>query len=348
MISEAPTLHAYQIQKLCHTLAQNPLWVQGSGGNVSWKDETTLWVKASGMALADAERMPIFVPLARNLLAKHLSLEEFDHIPPALGPSELRPSIETWLHALMPQRIVVHLHCVEALVHLVDAHADALLRSRLGSGSDWHLLKYIKPGPELAQAVAHVLETKPHMDLIFLSNHGLVLGANTPELILARLEHLSRQLSCPPFVLARDVLPETTEHIAAALQQAGYLAVNDLELHALATDPGLLHRVTQAWALYPDHVVFLGDKAVLLETSATAAEIAHACRKRAPFIFVRHGGVFAYVHNHAHHVAQLRCYYDIVTRLTPESRPVSLAPEHIKALCNWEAEHHRQNMAHMS
>ena len=40
----------------------NPLLVQGAGGNVSWKEEDTLWVKASGTWLSDASAEDIFLP----------------------------------------------------------------------------------------------------------------------------------------------------------------------------------------------------------------------------------------------------------------------------------------------
>ena len=35
--------------------------MQGAGGNISWKDDKELWVKASGKWIADAKKEEIFV-----------------------------------------------------------------------------------------------------------------------------------------------------------------------------------------------------------------------------------------------------------------------------------------------
>ena len=47
---------------MCTMFGANPLLVQGAGGNVSWKEEDTLWVKASGTWLSDASAEDIFLP----------------------------------------------------------------------------------------------------------------------------------------------------------------------------------------------------------------------------------------------------------------------------------------------
>lgn len=119
--------------------------VQGGGGNVSWKDGKTLWIKASGRWLAEADADNIFVPvdLSHLLQATHDGI--FDAIPIALGATGLKPSIETVLHAVMPHRFVVHLHPVAALAFLVRRAPGADLESRL-KGLDWQLVEYRKPG----------------------------------------------------------------------------------------------------------------------------------------------------------------------------------------------------------
>jgi rhamnose utilization protein RhaD (predicted bifunctional aldolase and dehydrogenase) len=53
MNSTTNTLQASVIN-YCSTIGRDPLLVQGAGGNVSWKEGNTLWIKASGTWLADA------------------------------------------------------------------------------------------------------------------------------------------------------------------------------------------------------------------------------------------------------------------------------------------------------
>ena len=108
-----------QIEKMCVGLATNPLLVQGAGGNVSWKEDDTLWIKASGTWLSDAADDDIFIPTNLVHLRAALTQGNFDVTPIVTSESSLRPSIETLLHALMPQRVVVHLHAIDVLSHLV-------------------------------------------------------------------------------------------------------------------------------------------------------------------------------------------------------------------------------------
>jgi len=132
--------------QFCQCIGREPLLVQGAGGNVSWKDGSVLWVKASGTWLSDAGAQEIFVPVDLIHLNRSLKNENFDVRPTTLGNATLRPSIETMLHALMPHRIVVHLHAVDVLACLVREDAQALL-SRLFEGDDsWTWVPYSRPG----------------------------------------------------------------------------------------------------------------------------------------------------------------------------------------------------------
>ena len=51
------------ISQMCADLGKDPLLVQGAGGNVSWKENETLWIKGSGTWLANANNEDIFVPV---------------------------------------------------------------------------------------------------------------------------------------------------------------------------------------------------------------------------------------------------------------------------------------------
>ena len=47
----------------CSDIGGDAFLVQGAGGNVSWKDGDTLWVKASGTWLSEAKYKEIFLPV---------------------------------------------------------------------------------------------------------------------------------------------------------------------------------------------------------------------------------------------------------------------------------------------
>ena len=120
-----------EVERFCAEIGGDALLVQGAGGNASWKDGDTLWVKASGTWLEEACRRDIFVPVDLMHLNSAIAVGDFDVTPRAAGPSSLRPSIETLLHALMPHPVVIHLHAVEILTHLVRAEFPANLNRLL-------------------------------------------------------------------------------------------------------------------------------------------------------------------------------------------------------------------------
>jgi len=113
MIKEAPNIEK-QVKVFCAQIGADPMLVQGAGGNVSWKDGDVLWVKASGTWLAHAESSDIFVPVKLAHLQDQLAKKNFSVSPKLYRASSLRPSIETLLHALLPHRVVAHLHPVAA------------------------------------------------------------------------------------------------------------------------------------------------------------------------------------------------------------------------------------------
>ena len=74
------TLKASVIE-YCSTIGADPLLVQGAGGNVSWKEEDTLWVKASGTWLAEAAGKDIFVPVDLPHLRAAIASGDFSVTP---------------------------------------------------------------------------------------------------------------------------------------------------------------------------------------------------------------------------------------------------------------------------
>ena len=49
-----------KIKEYCAEIGRNSQLVQGPGGNISWKDGSTLYIKASGKWLANAKKEEIF------------------------------------------------------------------------------------------------------------------------------------------------------------------------------------------------------------------------------------------------------------------------------------------------
>ena len=90
-------------------LGGDPEQVQAAGGNTSLKEDGLLWVKASGLWLADALQRDILVPVELAAVLDGIARDLADPVSGAVlaarNPAGLRPSIETTLHALLPHRV---------------------------------------------------------------------------------------------------------------------------------------------------------------------------------------------------------------------------------------------------
>ncbi len=169
-----------QLRTLSARAGADPLLVQAAGGNTSLKDDGVMWIKASGTWLKDAASRDIFVPVDQAALVDALAQRDpaadacLPFVRADLNSTGLRPSIETSVHALMPHRIVVHVHCVNTIAWAIRGDAEERLAERLREFA-WAFVPYARPGLPLAEAIA--ARQRPGIDVLVLGNHGLVVGS---------------------------------------------------------------------------------------------------------------------------------------------------------------------------
>ncbi|MBM5461557.1 class II aldolase [Pseudomonas sp. P66] len=331
-----------EISNYCADIGAQPLLVQGAGGNVSWKDADVLWVKASGTWLADAVEQSIFVPVDLVHLREAIQNDQFDVKPVVVSESGLRPSIETLLHALMPQRIVVHVHAIEVLAHLVRASFPSVLNQDSIPGVIWTSVGYHKPGAALACAVARGLNDRPGVNVIFLQNHGVVIGAATVGEVASILNALTERLRVVP--RAAMVVPPLQKSIRYD-DTCSWIPANDPVLHQLAIDPALFKRVQEDWALCPDHVVFMGARAVTVDDVSNLRAVIEKLEVLPDILFLESVGVFVGPGFNKAKEAQIRCYYDVIVRQGQDEKLNSLSDQNICELLNWDAERYRMRLA---
>src|SRR5262245_29135070 len=131
------------VQALASRVGRDPLLAQASTGNISIKLDGMLWVKASGKWMARADHDDFLIPL-------HLG-EVCDCLGRAENPAEhfARTSIETSMHAVLPHRVVLHVHSINAIAWAVRVDARAQLAERL-AGLRWQWIPYVHSGLPLA------------------------------------------------------------------------------------------------------------------------------------------------------------------------------------------------------
>jgi len=314
--------------------------IQAAGGNTSIKDGEVMWIKASGTQLAEANDKDIFVSVDLPEIRASVQASEARADRPAeflLTKGGLRPSIETSLHAVFSQRVVMHAHCVHTLAYAVQKDCEQLLEGPL-TGLNWALVPYVKPGANLANLVAEVV--KDAVNVVVLQNHGIIVAGDTVEETHALLIDVHQRLRIDP----------------ATSQNADLAALNTLAENSEYTLPDytLLHqlalsaaRVTQATtgSLYPDHVLFCGIGATALkagETPAEAVKRVMSAGAPAPVFLIAPGvGVLVRKDASATNRALTRCLIDVLIRVPDEASLSYLTPEQNFELLDWDAEKYR-------
>ena len=195
-------LRAYSSQ----LLGSDPALVLHGGGNTSVKRTVTdrfgepvevIAVKASGYDLATVPpegHVAVRLDHLRRLRAiDDLADEEIvnelrTHLLDASAPT---PSIETPVHALVPDPYVDHTHADAVLALTNQVGGDALVAEALGD--DVIILPYVFPGFRLAHAVADALDARPDATAMVWSKHGVMTwGATARESYDRMIDVVSR------------------------------------------------------------------------------------------------------------------------------------------------------------
>lgn len=241
-----------ELSALSARVGQRIELVQGPGGNTSIKDGNSLWIKASGKWLADAEVRQIFVPLDLRRAKAQSDRGISDLTACVIGESELRPSIEAAVHALIDFPVIIHLHSINVLAWAVRLDGQDEVRAKL-SGLHWSWLDYARPGPALASTFRCLLAKNETANIIILGNHGVLICAESILEAEALIETVEARLAVP----ARPWQRPSARNLEDLSTIPGCRLPTLMETHALARDP-LTMQLASEGALYPDHVVFLG------------------------------------------------------------------------------------------
>ena len=243
------------------------------------------------------------------------------------------------LHGLLPHKVVVHLHAVEILAHLVRADYLATFKKLIGGTISWCAIDYFKPGAHLAAAVSAGLLQQSDTEVVFLQNHGVVVGGSC----IADIEIIMQKLMT---LLKNNINPLSVDRFANSsallLQTQNYFLCNDPEVNQLATNKCLSSRLEREWVLYPDHAVFLGGQAAILERTLNTVNMDTIFDNKPPFIFYIGSGVFVSKSATSAQKVQLRCYYDVLIRQPANVKLIVLAENSISELLDWDAEKYRQ------
>ena len=288
---------------------KNQDYVLAGGGNTSFKNEETLYVKGSGMSLADAVSAS-FVQMDRKALARiwekkypESSAERERAVladimaakkagEPSTGPydvpltlrevsrvEEKRPSVETLLHNIIPFAFTVHLH--PALVNGLTCSRQGETAAKEIFGEEALWIPISNPGYKLSKKVktamdAHTAKHGKAAAIIFLQNHGVFVGGDSVEEIKKLYSEIMLKIDAkiqrrPDFSCEKQAEQEGLDEITQTLAGLAGAAVilQNKEISKLVRDRSSFGPVFSAFT--PDHIVYAGSEPLFVEIGTKTA-----------------------------------------------------------------------------
>ena len=216
------------ITDLSRKYGSDKTYILAGGGNTSCKDEKYLYVKPSGVSLANIKPED-FVKMDRSIIRECFSWGDFADkavreervkklMAYAVVSGDKRASVEAPLHELMPFTFVVHTHPV--LVNGMTCGNDGkAICAQLFPKALW--VDYCDPGFTLAKVVydeAQAYKKAMGCDpqVIFLQNHGVFVGANSAEEIDGIYNEMTATLK--EFYKGKGVSTELSQTVALDIE----------------------------------------------------------------------------------------------------------------------------------
>lgn len=291
-------------------------WVIAGGGNTSVKNETHMWVKASGTTLRDISADQ-FVKMDRARLEQIWSATYPDDPDEreAVALQDLldaradaeesqRPSVETLMHALFPHTIVFHTHPTLLNGLTCAQNGEAAAARLFPDEAVW--IPTINPGYTLARDIYdrvhawRAAHNERWPTMLIMQNHGLVVAGETPEeihglherIVATLTAEITRQPEIEPEERDSDRLVELAEVVAramadmraasgSALERPVVSAFSNAEIIRRSESPETMKPLLGAFT--PDHIVYSGHvpcfaplHGTVASPQALAADVLHA------------------------------------------------------------------------
>jgi NAD(P)-dependent dehydrogenase (short-subunit alcohol dehydrogenase family)/rhamnose utilization protein RhaD (predicted bifunctional aldolase and dehydrogenase) len=361
---------------------RNKEYVIAGGGNTSFKDETTIWIKASGLPLATLDENGL-VALSREKLKK-ISESVYSDDPVTRedqvkndlyasitgGNKNLRPSVETSLHEIIRYRYVVHLHPTLINGVLCSRTAAALTHKLLGENVMF--VPYTDPGYTLFRKLETLITAyreKHSCDpkIIMLENHGSFIGADTTQEIIdiyndiiskisAQIAPLTEINQLPYNQVLHKVLP--TMRMLLSGEKAGVVRYrNNSLIEKYDSSQQEFHKISLP--LTPDIIVYCKARYLYIDQVGTAEKILDSLRYQLPHFISEYGylpkviilkgmGIFAVSDSFSSAEACLDVYEDLikVCHYALQCGGIKyLIPEQVDFIDKWEVENYRRKVS---
>ncbi len=357
-------------------------YVIAGGGNTSFKDEKTLWIKASGEHLSELTEDNL-VALNREKLRMISSKKYSDD--PVIRESQIkddlnnsiidtskkkRPSVETSLHEMIRYKFIVHLHPTLINGVLCSRNAKSFIQENFGDKTIF--VPYTDPGytlfKRIEKDIALYRETnQSDPKIIFLENHGAFVSADsTSEIsniyrkinttVKKHLKLLPETEELPYNSLLHKVLPAMRMLLSEEKTKVIRYRHNSL-IARYYSDQQEFHKISLP--LIPDIIVYCRTHFIYIEQSATAEKILDSFRIQLPrfvdeygylpsIVVIKDMGLLAIDVTTEGAETVLDIYEELikVSHYALQSGGIKLlTPEQVNFIDKWEVENYRRKRA---
>jgi len=351
------------------------------GGNTSWKNDDYIWVKASGVSLADISEDG-FVKLIRDKV-KLTGTKEYSNDPHTremqvkedlqasiADPSDKkRPSVETSLHELLEYPFVVHLHPTVTNSLTCSVNAGKIARELFGEkvmftgfAAGYQLFKNIQSE---IKTYRKKFNSDPH--IILMQNHGIFVSAGSTEEIRKLYEYITEKIKSKlhSFQKPQDIpVNEKIKNILPALRmivsekKVKLLKIrNNSLIQHFCNSPESFAKASLPFT--PDIIVYCKSRYLYIQDSSSPESIINeAVKKVSDFrnqygylphiIMIKNYGLVAVGDNAMAAETSMDVYEDLLQiSYWSESfgGPHFMEDNEINFIENWEVENYRRKIA---
>jgi len=360
----------------------NKDFVVAGGGNTSYKDEHTIWIKASGYSLADLseeglvslDREKLRAISSGNYSSDPVTREEQvkeDMLRSIIQSSgNKRPSVEASLHELIRYRYVVHLH--PALINgiLCSLYAKKIISDLFDD--KMLFIQYTDPGYTLfkqleAEMTGYRKKFQDDPRVIFLENHGIFVSADTTDEIKAiyedilgrireRVSPLPEITELPYNNLMHEVLPAIRMILSGNNPKIIRYRNNTLIARYYKSQQDF-HRISIP--LTPDIIVYCKARYIYIDNPSTPARIIESLKGqllkfekeygyKPKVVVIKDMGVFALDDTYAACETVLDVFEDFIKVIhysASAGGTKHLTPSQIAFIDKWEVENYRRTVS---
>lgn len=371
-----------QLLEISRFYGKNKDYVIAGGGNTSFKDENTLWIKSSGQSLALLDEDGL-VTMDRKKLSAIASAEypsdpserearvKEDLYAAITGSDKSkRPSVETSLHEIIAYRFVVHLHPTIANGLLCSRNARTLTQKIFGESVLF--IPYTDPGYILFKKLekeirAYREKFNSEPKIIFLENHGVFVGADTTDEIRTiysdiidkigrQLELLPQHDPLPLNPSAAQVAPGLRMLLSGSVPGVVRFRNNSLIAQYSANQQEFL-KISHP--LTPDIIVYCKTRYIFVDHSSTPGKILDSVRYqlnnfineygyKPRIIVIKDMGLFSVSDSYGSAETTLDVYEDLikVSHYAMQMGGIKMmTPEQVAFIDNWEVENYRRKVS---